>query len=485
MNTRKKVPPSLVPAQQRAPGSATEINQYHSEENYKRHVGLRQLGVPPQIVPVKLSDDLEIGQRLGIVCSVRKGTQPITFQWRKDGGLLHEDQLVRISHNDDYQETLQILYLNSSHVGNYTCSTKNPYGSDQMGVRVILNHAPIWISNETSVSGVAGENVSLNCEASGHPTPIITMLKEGKAQQASPTGNGRLRIDPVKPGDAGTYTCNATNALGSITKTITLQLSGEAKMLEGATGTDPQRDTQAYGGSKMAPQEEIMLLSALCLSILFTSGTVGSAPSPPQIAQMKVPDPLEEGQRLVIVCAAVKGSLPISFSWRKDNAPLNSSSVRIVHSDDYQDQLQIDKLGIDHAANYTCSARNAFGSDQMSVSVNLNFAPVWVHDVPEIRSVPGESISIDCRVSASPTATIRISKGKLPLRNSHGVRVADGVLEISTVKLTDAGVYTCEASNDLGSIEKNILLSLNGEIADFLGVIPKWPTHSSRIVTAT
>lgn len=162
----------------------------------------------------------------------------------------------------------------------------------------------------------------------------------------------------------------------------------------------------------MATRKGIMLSTVLCFTIMLAHQTFSAAPFPPQIAQMKIPDPLEEGQRLIIVCAVVKGSLPITFSWRKDNAPLNSTSIRIVHSDDYQDQLQIDKLSANHAANYTCSARNAFGSDQMSVSVNLKFAPKWVFNVPEIRSMAGDPISIDCRASAFPAAITRVKKGE-------------------------------------------------------------------------
>lgn len=167
----------------------------------------------------------------------------------------------------------------------------------------------------------------------------------------------------------------------------------------------------------MASLVGVMLSIVLCLAIVLGDRTAGTTvvPLPPQIGQTKIPDPLEEGQRLIIVCAVVKGSLPISFSWRKDNAPLNSPNIRIVHSDGYQDQLQIDELSVDHVANYTCSARNAFGSDQMSVSVKLKFAPKWMTPADgDIKSVAGDFMTIDCRVSAFPPARVRVFRGERP-----------------------------------------------------------------------
>ncbi|OQR79152.1 hemicentin-2-like [Tropilaelaps mercedesae] len=135
-------------------------------------------GVAPQVIPFKLSEHLEEGQRLGIVCSVSKGTLPISFQWRKANALVIPSADVKISH-EDYQESLQIMGLNSQHVGNYTCSVKNAFGSDQMSVRVILNFKPRWAMKNMSriLNAVTGETTFLNCEAVGYPVPTIRISK--------------------------------------------------------------------------------------------------------------------------------------------------------------------------------------------------------------------------------------------------------------------------------------------------------------------
>ena len=136
----------------------------------------------------------------------------------------------------------------------------------------------------------------------------------------------------------------------------------------------------------------------------------------PQIVTVKSLDELEEGQRLLIGCAVRKGSLPISYSWRKNNAVLvPSSNVKILRFDEYQEQLQIQRLTHDDIGNYTCTAKNRHGSDQISVPVVMKYAPRWkiAHGDNHIRSVAGEKVSIDCRADGFPIPTVKIWKGQL------------------------------------------------------------------------
>lgn len=134
----------------------------------------------------------------------------------------------------------------------------------------------------------------------------------------------------------------------------------------------------------------------------------------PRIVPARIPDVLEEGRRLLILCAVDKGSLPISFSWRKDNAPLvPGDDEKILHLDDYQEQLQIRRLNSDHFGNYTCAVRNVHGSDQITVPIVIKFAPRWILPTDEkpITAVLGESAVIDCSARGYPTPSVTLRKG--------------------------------------------------------------------------
>lgn len=157
-----------------------------------------------------------------------------------------------------------------------------------------------------------------------------------------------------------------------------------------------------------------MLVSAIFLVFILESVSADA----PQIVSVKSLDELEEGQRLLIGCAIRKGTLPISFSWRKNNAVLvPSNNVKILHFDDYQEQLQIQRLTIDDTGNYTCAAKNLHGSDQISVPVLMKYAPRWkmATDGNAISSVVGENVIVDCRADGFPQPTIKIWKGRSKL----------------------------------------------------------------------
>lgn len=135
--------------------------------------------VAPQTVPFKIPENLEEGQRLGIICAVAKGTLPISFQWRKDNVLVVPGGNVKIFHYEDYQETLQISKINQEHVGNYTCSVKNAFGSDQMSTQVILKFKPHWV--DETVPGVlettTGGTALVDCRTIGYPAPTLRITK--------------------------------------------------------------------------------------------------------------------------------------------------------------------------------------------------------------------------------------------------------------------------------------------------------------------
>lgn len=213
----------------------------------------------PKIVTVKPLDDVELGQRVNMVCSLKEGTPPISFSWRKDGALIEQNSELRVLHTDEYQETLQITKVSPTHTGNYTCSVKNAFGSDQMSLSVLPRFQPVWMdSAKTSVSGVTGQAVVIDCVARGHPTPSIRVFKgelrasklgsdgrgvpdddsltlssitDSREMQASDgvqISNGAVEILSVTSKDKGSYECVASNSVGEIRKIVTLILTGKS-----------------------------------------------------------------------------------------------------------------------------------------------------------------------------------------------------------------------------------------------------------------
>lgn len=235
---------------------------------------------------------------------------------------------------------------------------------------------------------------------------------------------------------------------------------------------------------------------ALVLFLIFVLDRV-SASEAPQIAPMKDPEDLEEGQRLAIMCAVRKGSLPLSFSWRRNNIPVAmSDDVKILHNDDYQEALQIEKLNANHVGNFSCSVKNLYGTDKATVQIKLKFGPRWTDPQPIVEGEAGGIVSLNCLAQAYPPPVIRIRKGKIlkktnssqmsdafgntlyswyEVRLTHfavageelvvsspRITIKDGLMTLSNVRGSDKGDYICEASNPLGRIIKTVTLALTG-----------------------
>lgn len=132
----------------------------------------------------------------------------------------------------------------------------------------------------------------------------------------------------------------------------------------------------------------------------------------PKLSPVKIVEELTEGQRLSIVCSVVTGATPISFIWHKDGATTLQSDIK-VETKEFRSILEVESLSAKHNGNYTCTAKNVFGSDQISVSVRTNSAPKWNSVTIKLDGVIGKSLVIDCSASGHPSVSVKILKGEL------------------------------------------------------------------------
>lgn len=86
-----------------------------------------------------------------------------------------------------------------------------------------------WVEPQ-DVTVRSGEDVALQCQASGEPVPTVEWLRAGEPLRASrrlrTLPDGSLWLQQVEAGDAGTYECVAQNLLGSATARAVLAVRG-------------------------------------------------------------------------------------------------------------------------------------------------------------------------------------------------------------------------------------------------------------------
>ncbi|KAM9592905.1 contactin-6 isoform 4-T4 [Trichechus inunguis] len=256
--------------------------------------------------------------------------------------------------------------------------------------------------------------IFLNCAANGYPLPQYRWKQNGTDIDFTMSyhyrlDGGSLAISsPHTDQDIGSYQCLATNPLGTI-------LSRKAKL-------------------QFAYIEEFETKTRSTVSV-------------------------REGQGVVLLCGPPPHVGALSYAWTFNDNPLyvQEDNRRFVSQE--TGNLYIAKVEPSDVGNYTCFITNK--EAQRSVqgpptplvqrtdasAPNFSKSPVKKLSVVQV----GGDIAIECKPIAFPTAAISWKKGTESLRQSKRVLlIEDGSLKIYNVTRSDAGSYTCIATNQFG-----------------------------------
>ncbi|GFU34771.1 titin [Nephila pilipes] len=97
----------------------------------------------PKIKAFHFSNDLELGMRESVQCTVKSGDPPFEFSWYKDGLTLVDMRDISVHKTDNFMSTLVISKVNSDSNGNYTCRVSNKVGFDEKSA--ILSVKGEWL----------------------------------------------------------------------------------------------------------------------------------------------------------------------------------------------------------------------------------------------------------------------------------------------------------------------------------------------------
>uniref|UniRef100_A0A8C6TY35 Neural cell adhesion molecule L1 n=1 Tax=Neogobius melanostomus TaxID=47308 RepID=A0A8C6TY35_9GOBI len=106
--------------------------------------------------------------------------------------------------------------------GEYQCRVHNEHGETSHSFTVTVEAAPYWVKEPQNLMYAPRENVRLDCQAEGIPTPTITWTMNGQslsevdADQRRSVSGGVLKLLDVEVADTAVYQCEAKNKHGSI-----------------------------------------------------------------------------------------------------------------------------------------------------------------------------------------------------------------------------------------------------------------------------
>ncbi|XP_067659130.1 basement membrane-specific heparan sulfate proteoglycan core protein-like isoform X2 [Haliotis asinina] len=192
-------------------------NNAGSSEGY----AVIEISVPPTVVVSPKNEQITAGRTVELRCDVT-GSPPPQIRWEKDmGGQLPAQHQIR-------NGVLTIYNVAEEDSGRYICTASNEAGSNRDYTYLRVQGSPDIIpgggGGQSSVQTVnVGDRVDFECLVSGTPKPLVKWSKvEGALPASAVIGEGILIVPEVRPEDAGTYVCTATNQAGTVQSKVQL-----------------------------------------------------------------------------------------------------------------------------------------------------------------------------------------------------------------------------------------------------------------------
>ncbi|KAM7404693.1 hypothetical protein PAMP_012017 [Pampus punctatissimus] len=353
------------------------------------------------------------GQTLELECIVQ-GLPTPKVSWHRKDGELSESRTTK----DMFDRRLRFTNISESDGGDYQCIAENSQGKAIHTYNVTVEAAPYWTKEPASQLYAPGENVRLDCQANGFPTPTISWTINGIPLSAidndsrrTVTASGSLVLNDVNFGDTAIYQCRASNKHGTIltnTNVYVIELSPQILTEDGNTYT-------------------------------FT-----------------------EGQKAFLECESF-GSPKPKIIWESGSTSslLADPRVNLLTNGG----LEITNVTQDDEGFYTCSVQNT----NMSVSAELEVLhrTVILSPPQNLKVQPGNTAMFTCLARVDPKlgfSLIQWRKNDQKLFESHSdekYTFQGPDLIITNVGTEDQGVYTCQIITKLDMAEARGTLTLH------------------------
>uniref|UniRef100_A0A8D8ZZR5 Down syndrome cell adhesion molecule-like protein Dscam2 n=1 Tax=Cacopsylla melanoneura TaxID=428564 RepID=A0A8D8ZZR5_9HEMI len=470
----------------------------------------------PPVIKESFSDEtLNPGPNYYFKC-VASGNPTPEISWYLDGKKLVNAERIQVgqyvSGTGDVVSHLNITNVQTNDGGRYKCVASSKVGSVEHAGKLNVYGLPFVRPMEKKAI-VAGETLVVTCPVAGYPIESITWQKGvqqlplNRRQKVFP--NGTLLIENVqKDHDRGIYWCTATNKQGrSSSQNVHISVTVPphigpftfGELMEGVRtqvscvvqSGDLPLSLQWYRNGLVISQPDITIKSDQYASILsiervtrnhagnYTCVATNAAKSTQATAQLVVAVPphwiltprsanITRDSTYILNCQADGFPQP-TVVWRKLLGKQSNDYQEVsgrglsVHSNG---TIFIKQALPEHAGQYLCEASNGIGADiSSSVSIVVLNPPEFDIKSSQLSGKRGAIQTLTCKCRGDSPMTLTWSKeNSLPLHyksryqtkqfEENGVHQSE--LVIPNTEKTDAGMYTCTASNPYGRDQSTI-----------------------------
>ncbi|KAI1732012.1 immunoglobulin i-set domain-containing protein [Ditylenchus destructor] len=404
----------------------------------------------------------------GDPATLRCGTsgENVEIQWFKD------NVLVKVNVNGHRlllpNGSLFLLKVNNggadSDAGTYYCIAKNEHGqvqSQEANVKIALLRDDFRV-NPHAIQVLLNQKADLECSPpKGFPDPVVSWRKddrdvnlmEDSRYKLHPSGN--LIIENVQRSDGGFYQCVAGNMVGErISKPARLSVYEKPRFLAEPKDMSAEVNSSVLFDCRVAGEP----MPSISWKKRNDNMPIGRAYVTKDSRGLRIDrvQPEDSGE---YVCFAKNpvGSIETSAKLRVNSPPVFTKLPENVRLNDIR---SIDQ------GNYICAAVNAAGSTLAKASLavlnsaNPSYPPPVIQYGHQNQTLMVNDMAVmPCQATSRVPAHITWLKDGQLLNITSGDQTDDGsryrqlvtgTLQISDLKKSDTGVYTCRAKNEDG-----------------------------------
>ncbi|CAK9822500.1 Unc-89 [Anthophora retusa] len=496
------------------------------------------------------STEVDEGDSLELKAKIEGSPMPDII-WYKDGEKIVPDDHVKIESLPDGSNKLTIDCVKPTDCGAYKLVISNSTGEHTSLCAVAVKperRRPSFTKPLTDTKAIVGQPLKLEAQVVAFPNPQVQWFKDGIPLRHSkeiyfmnePNGMIGLRIDYVRPEDAGTYSMVVSNSLGETTGSAKVEVEEKEKRPEFVTTLQPLSVVEGFPAKmevkvlgKPQPQlqwfkngEEIIPdgkrikvvnqpdgSQALIIENATpedageyqviagnTEGTSNCKGTIEVVGKLQTDRPeekpefvnpmrdvyVEEGQPLNLSASFNGNPLP-DVSWSKDGSPVKLSDRLRVSCDGKKTELEINPCEAKDAGVYECRISNPLGEDSTKSTANVRKiyqSPSFMQKFTDLQQLPGFDAKFLARVTGVPQPDVSwYFNDKLILQDDEKYKIkrdSDACcLYVKDCTYDDSGMYKCRAVNKGGEAECVANLAVVDKIEKMQRVEP--PSFLKRI----
>ncbi|XP_015771107.1 PREDICTED: hemicentin-2-like isoform X8 [Acropora digitifera] len=373
-------------------------------------------------------------------------------------------------------------------VANNTVAVANTTKAITVGVPSSIQSIPDKVVTE-------GDNVTLICNASGIPEPVVSWIN---VRSGNRTHGNVLEFENVSRHEAGEYRCEARNPCRNATESATIDVQFEPEMVQLVTrertvcqgdiitsnctaNSNPAVHTyRLYMNGTMVSKSSTgvwnrtVTTGGVLVYKCMVNNTIGTAMSMDVSVTVNVPSSIQsipdkvitEGDNVTLICNASGIPEPV-VSW------INVRSGNRSHGN----VLEFENVSRHEAGEYRCEARNPCRNATESATIDVQFEPEMVQLVTRERTVcQGDIITFNCTANSNPAVhTYRLYM--------NGTMVSESSTGVWNRTVTTGGVlvYKCMVNNTIGTaMSVDVFVTVN-EPSSILPITRKVVTEGGNL----